>query len=483
MTANSTTANPTITSSTDATAAEVRPIGLPTLVMLVIASMIGIGCFVSSGFALISLGNPSRVILAWVLCGGWAIAGAIGYGALAKRVPLSGGEYLYLTRLIHPSIGFLAGWISLVAGFTVPITAMAKTAVEYALPGIPNGLEASLWASAIIAVAVALHAIGVKVGATTQNLIVLVKLCLIAALFVLAAWQWNASESWQGHALEGRETAILPANAWGYVALLASMSWISLSYTGFNAAIYVAGESRQAQRTVPQAMLWATLLVMVIYVVLNAIFVLAADSVAVLKAPTTVAILAAANIGGHAGQQLLRFIVVLAVLSSVFSMLMAGPRVYAQMARDGVMPKFLDFTSGAPRVAIILQGILSIAVVWFSTLEQLISYLGMTLSACSALAVASIWRVNRMIQIESGQQSGAAAMGTSALLPSDKHAETVSNHPIQWWEHWAAALYIAGTIAMLAGVLADGQKRDQFWAMCITFAVGGVIYAAWKIIK
>ncbi len=66
-----------------------------------------------------SLGNPSRVILAWVLCGVWAIAGAIGYGALAKRVPLSGGEYLYLTRLMHPFHRFPRGWISLVAGFTV----------------------------------------------------------------------------------------------------------------------------------------------------------------------------------------------------------------------------------------------------------------------------------------------------------------------------------------------------------------------------
>ncbi len=97
------------TSAASATESEDHlPLGLPTLVLLVIASMIGIGCFVSSGFAIGSLGNPARVILAWVLCGGWAIVGAIGYGALARRVPLSGGEYLFLSRLIHPSVGFLA---------------------------------------------------------------------------------------------------------------------------------------------------------------------------------------------------------------------------------------------------------------------------------------------------------------------------------------------------------------------------------------
>ncbi len=438
---------------------EGRSIGLPTLVMLVIASMIGIGCFLSSGFALLSLGNPSRVILAWVLCGVWAIAGAIGYGALAKRVPLSGGEYLYLTRLMHPSIGFLAGWISLVAGFTVPITAMAKTAVEYALPTVQDYYWASMAASLVILVALLLHAAQLHIGAGAQNLIVIVKLCLIAGLMIMAAAQWNDDTVWQGRPLPDRETSILPSQPWGYVALLASMSWISLSYTGFNAAVYVAGESKRAARHVPRAMLWATLLVMAIYVALNAIFVWAADSAQVVQSPPAIAILAAQNIGGPTGQVLLRSIVVAAVLSSVFSMLMAGPRVYAQMARDGVMPKFLDFSHGVPRAAIVLQGLLSMAVVWFSTLEQLISYLGMTLSACSALAVASIWRINAVQTTEQ---------------PGDRYA------PVAWWEHLAAAIYIVGTIAMLAGVVADGQKKDQLWAMIATFAVGVFVYGIWK---
>ena len=156
-------------------------------------------------------------------------------------------------------------------------------------------------------------------------------------------------------------------------------------------------------------------------------------------------------------------------------MLMAGPRVYAQMARDGVMPKFLDFTSGVPRVAIVLQGVLSIAVLWFSTLEQLISYLGMTLSACSALAVASIWRLNRVGQLENAEQPDVSPTGASALRVG------TGDSALRLTEQVAAALYIAGTIAMLVGVLADGQKRDQFWAMCITFALGAVIYILWKI--
>src|SRR5690606_8343845 len=107
-------------------------LGLLTLVSLVVANTVGARVLTSSGFALDTVGSPGRVRLAWWLCGLWAIAGAIAYGGLARRLPLSGGEYLFLSRLVHPSVGFLAGWISLVAGFTAPIALAAQGAATYA---------------------------------------------------------------------------------------------------------------------------------------------------------------------------------------------------------------------------------------------------------------------------------------------------------------------------------------------------------------
>ncbi len=94
------------------------PIGLWTLIFLVIANMIGSGLYTSSGYSIASLGDAKYVLAVWALGGLIAICGAVGYGALASRLHMSGGEYLYLSRLVHPSVGFLAGWISLVAGFT-----------------------------------------------------------------------------------------------------------------------------------------------------------------------------------------------------------------------------------------------------------------------------------------------------------------------------------------------------------------------------
>ncbi|MEO8272197.1 MAG: amino acid permease, partial [Aureliella sp.] len=108
-------------------------LGLLTLAALVVANMVGAGVFTSSGYALATVGSPGRVMLAWWMCGVWAIAGAIAYGGLVRRLPLSGGEYLFLSRLVHPSVGFLAGWISVVAGFTAPIAVAAQGAALYTL--------------------------------------------------------------------------------------------------------------------------------------------------------------------------------------------------------------------------------------------------------------------------------------------------------------------------------------------------------------
>ncbi|MGN6546865.1 MAG: APC family permease, partial [Aureliella sp.] len=245
--------------------------------MLVVAAMIGFGVFTSSGYALAALGNPARVLWAWVLCGLWALAGAIAYGALARRVPLSGGEYLYLSRLIHPSIGFLAGWISLIAGFTAPIAGAAKAVVAYGFPTITDNAAASGIATLIILVACICHTARLGVGVFAQNAVVMVKLTAIAVLLVWA-FGFTAGDAWQGGPLPDRDAAWWPSDWQGWVTMLASMSWIAFSYTGFNAAVYVAGESSAAQRNVPRAMVLATALVMLIYLLLNVIFVFAPRS-------------------------------------------------------------------------------------------------------------------------------------------------------------------------------------------------------------
>ena len=106
--------------------------GLTTLTALVITGMIGSGVFVTSGFALESLGSRVFVLAAWFVGGLVALCGAVAYGGLVRRLPKSGGEYLYLSRWLHPFCGFLAGLVSLTAGFSGGIAFAAMTCQEYA---------------------------------------------------------------------------------------------------------------------------------------------------------------------------------------------------------------------------------------------------------------------------------------------------------------------------------------------------------------
>ena len=122
-----------------------RPFGPTTLAALVVANMVGAGVFTTSGFALADLGSAGRVLAAWVVGGGIAICGAIGYGALARQLTESGGEYLFLSRVLHPAAGFVAGWISLLAGFTGAIAFAAHAFESYVhplAPGLPTNLLA-----------------------------------------------------------------------------------------------------------------------------------------------------------------------------------------------------------------------------------------------------------------------------------------------------------------------------------------------------
>ena len=254
--------------------------GLLTLVGLVVANMIGAGVFTTSGFALADLGTPDRVMLAWLTGGLLAVCGALSYGALVRRMTESGGEYLFLSRAIHPAAGFVAGWVSLLAGFTGAI-ALAATALEaYLLPAgtRPGWIPEDAVALTVVFAAGALHVGKVGVGAGVQNALVIVKLIMIGAITVYAWSKLSTGAVPAGTSLAIGDGAV---SVFEWSAFAVSLMWISLSYSGFNAAVYIAGEARDAKRQVPRALILGTVVVTVVYLALNALFVYGAPSSAI----------------------------------------------------------------------------------------------------------------------------------------------------------------------------------------------------------
>lgn len=417
-----------------------KKFGFWTLTFLVIANMVGAGVFTTSGFALADLRSPHVVLLAWVVGGLIALAGAFSYGQLVRAMPDSGGEYLFLSRAVHPMLGFIAGWVSLIAGFSGAIAFSATAFEGYLLPeGVrPAWMPANLAAVAVIVLAGAFHGLRAQAGAAVQNLVVILKLVLLAAVLLFAGSTLGGGD-WSGLQGAGEEL-----KGWALVSAFAtSLVWISLSYSGFNAAVYVAGEVEEARRTVPKAMLAGTAGVLLLYVLLNAVFVYAPPPESIKRMPDVAAI-AAESLGGAGFELFVRWTIAACLLTSVFSMMMAAPRVYAKMADDGLMPSQLRFQGETPLAATVTQVVLAVLLVLASTLQGLLSYLGLTLSLCAAMSASCLF------------------------LPAVRTGPMV--HP----RNLPVAIYVVCTL--VAAAIMVTLKPWQLLGAALTFLAGAVAY-------
>jgi APA family basic amino acid/polyamine antiporter len=349
--------------------------GFWTLTFLVVANMIGAGVFTTSGFTLASLGDPWIVLLAWFVGGLVALCGAFSYGILIQRMPASGGEYVFLSRAVHPFAGFMAGWISLLAGFSGAI-AFAAVALESYLPG---DFPAKLPAVGVVVLGAALHGGRRWLGVGVQNTAVILKLLLLGICLGWGAtsidWGSDSTRSFQ---TEG-----------GFLAFAQALVWISLSYSGFNAAVYVAGEAT-SPLIVARALVTGTAVVVLLYLLLNAAFVLGAPA-AEISGQADVAAVAARWIGGAGFEFFTRVVISIALLTSVLSMMMAGPRVYGKMAEDGVIPKIFVLREDRVWPAVLLQMGLALLLIFVGTLQELLAFLGLTLSLTAAVTVGSLF--------------------------------------------------------------------------------------------
>lgn len=443
-----------------------KTIGLVSLVCLIIGNMIGSGVYISSSYALGALGDARLVLVAWLIGGLHAICGAIAYAALARRVRLSGGEYAFLTRYVHPAIGLMAGWISLTAGFAAPVAAAALVFGEYILEEKESTWQARCLATLWIAMCAGFHAINLRTGSWVNNAIIGLKMIGFSIFTATSLWFLQASGpavrsalAWHQSLLETSYLLqLFQPSVWMVIAV--QLFFISLSYTGFNASIYIAGEIREdpltsniheESRPSPQvwkSMIAASIFVTLIYLGLNGLFLACSTSDRIISGGDYFVSNVAYDVGGKRLQWVMRITVVVSSATSVLAMTATGPRVFQQMANDRRLPQAFAAPGQVPRLAIVAQAAASAAFVWLASVKQLIDYLGLTLTACGAVATSTLWFAYR---------------------------ELHSIRPVRWWEHLALFLYIAGAAVLLAAA-AQLQSPVQFWLCIGTCAIGILVY-------
>lgn len=365
---------------------------LITATTVTISTMIGTGVFTSLGFQVFDIQSVPPILALWIIGGIIATAGALTYGELTSAFPRSGGEYNFLSKLYHPIVGFLSGYVSATVAFAAPI-ALAGMALGTYFGGVvadkadPNFETVKMMiALGAVFVMTGIHIIKVSVSGSFQKYITSLVVMLIVALI--------------GSAFLFGEATTLPFLGFEYDfnALLStpfavSLIYVSYSYSGWNGAAYITEEVENPTRNVPLALFLGTMIVMVLYVLLNFAFLYIVP-VEQLKGQIDVGLLAAKGIFGESGAIVVGLLISVCLLSAISGMTFIGPRVTQTMMKDvipNIYRKYNFLNRELPVVPILFQSAVAVFMIVTYTFEQVLVYIGFTLSLSTTATVFGIF--------------------------------------------------------------------------------------------
>ena len=371
-----------------------RRLGLATATALVIGEVIGVGIFLVPAGMAKSLGSPGWLLVVWLTMGAGAIGGALCYGALAARYPQAGGSYVYLKEAYGPRTAFLYGWLSLFVtdpGLTAMLAAGLTNYVKYLLP-LSTWEQRGVAVTAIIILA-AVNMLGVSLSSGTLRVLVALKLGLLGFLVVwglaMGRGDWsNLTPFWTQRPGSGD---LLPALGFGLVgAFIAFAGWWDVSK--------LAGEIRNPERNLPRALILGVSIVTVVYIAVSVVFLYLVPPARIASDDTAFAALAGEALLGRAGGICFTLIVIISVAGSLAAVLMAFPRVYYAMARDGLFfasVAAVDPRRGTPMRSIAIQAALGSILALSGTFDQILNYFMVPTMAFVALTVGAVFVLRR----------------------------------------------------------------------------------------
>jgi APA family basic amino acid/polyamine antiporter len=368
----------------DAVPASPYKITFLTGAAIVVANMVGTGVFTSLGFQVMDIESGFALLMLWLVGGLIALCGAVSYAELAAAMPRSGGEYHYLSQIYHPALGFLSGWVSATVGFAAP-TALAALALGQYAKSVWPGLEPQWLSVAVVLALTLVHGSSTRIGSRLQIIITAVKV-VVLVVFIGSGMVVG----------EGQSIRFLP-DAAGWRALLSpafavSLVFVSYAYSGWNAAVYVTGEIENPKRNLSRILLAGTAVVLLLYVGLNYVF-LRSTPLAGLKGQVEVGFVAATSLFGPLGGRLMGGIIAGLLVSTISSMVFAGPRIVQTMGEDIPALHFLAPKSraGIPVRALLLQTAITLAFILKPSFQGVLVYAGFVLNLFTFLTVLGLF--------------------------------------------------------------------------------------------
>ena len=355
-----------------------------TATCIVVANMVGTGIFTSLGFQVAGLPTGFAIMAIWIAGGICALCGALSYAELGAALPRSGGEYHFLGVIYHPAVGFLAGWISATVGFAAPVAIAAIAFGTYFAEVVP-GLNPLFLSLAVVTICTVVLLRDLQLGSALQNGSTILKIALII-IIIVAGFCVKSTQP----------VSFLPAKGDGALVLSApfavSLYWVMYAYSGWNASTYIVGELRNPSRTIPLSVGLGTVLVMALYLAMNAVF-LRTTPVAEMVDKQQVAVIAGTHIFGGSGAKLMALFICLGLVSTVSGMMWIGPRITAAMGEDLGILNWLARRNahGVPVSAILTQYAIVVVLLLTATFESAVKLVQFSLTLCSTLAVFGVF--------------------------------------------------------------------------------------------
>ena len=350
---------------------------------IVVADMIGVGVFTSLGFQVKDIPSGFSILALWTVGGIVALCGVFSYSELGAMFPRSSGEYNFLGRAYHPAFGFLAGWVSATVGFAAPVALAAMAFGEYAKSVVP-GLPPIPLAIGVVWLVSIVQLTGVRHSSTFQLISTILKVVLIVA-FLVAGFVIGTPQPISFAPQAGDLAHIVSA------PFAIGLVFVMYSFSGWNAATYIIGEMNTPQQSLPRALLAGTLIVLVLYVALNAVF-LYSTPISALAGQLDVASVAGSAIFGGIGGRIVGAMICVGLISSISAMMWIGPRVMMTMGED--IPVLRPFsrrsTGGAPAYAILFQLTVASLMLFTRSFEAVLDFIQFALLFCSFFTVLGV---------------------------------------------------------------------------------------------